>query len=162
MPWNQRRGFLHPIVIRPAAALGRHPGDDLVGVHDVAGLAVDTVGRIQVYLLAVGHVCGLHHLVHIGWAEMLAGISELLHATGIADIGVMNDQMRRLVFFMLRAGMIKISQLVEGELAVSTGLAQHVRPLAAIFGKLVEVLQSTMSGMGGVDLMQAASSGYLL
>ena len=43
---------LHPIIIRAAAALRRDPGDDLVGVHDVAGFAVDAVGRVQVDLLA--------------------------------------------------------------------------------------------------------------
>src|SRR5438874_10900659 len=83
----------HAIIIRPATAFGRHPGDDLVGVHDVAGLAVDAVGGIQVNLFAVGHVCGFHHFINVGRAEILAGVAELHHATSVADIGVMDDQM---------------------------------------------------------------------
>jgi TPR repeat protein len=43
---------LHPIVIRAAATLGRDPGDDLIGVHDVTGLAVHAVRWIQVDRLA--------------------------------------------------------------------------------------------------------------
>src|SRR5437667_5870665 len=35
----------HAIVIRPATALGWHPGNDLVRIHDVAGLAVHAIGR---------------------------------------------------------------------------------------------------------------------
>lgn len=37
----------HAVVIRAAATLRRNPGDDFVGVHDVAGFAMHTVGRIQ-------------------------------------------------------------------------------------------------------------------
>ena len=45
---------LHAVVVRPAAALRRNPGDDLVRVGDVAGLAVHAVRRIQADALAVG------------------------------------------------------------------------------------------------------------
>lgn len=48
--------LLHPIIIWTSATLGRNPGDDLVGVHDVASLAVDTVGEVHLDLLAIGHV----------------------------------------------------------------------------------------------------------
>ena|SRR5437660_27054 len=37
---------LHALVIRPAAAFGGYPVDDLIGIHDVAGLAVDAVGKV--------------------------------------------------------------------------------------------------------------------
>src|SRR5437588_11968890 len=37
----------HPVVIRPPAAFGRHPGNDLVGVGDVTGLAVNAVRGVQ-------------------------------------------------------------------------------------------------------------------
>ena len=33
----------HPFIIRSAAAFGRYPINNLVGIHDVAGLAVDAV-----------------------------------------------------------------------------------------------------------------------
>ena len=44
------RSLLHALVVRAPAAFGRNPGDDLVGIHDVAGLAVHAVGGVQVDL----------------------------------------------------------------------------------------------------------------
>src|SRR5262245_16539091 len=38
---------LHAVVLRPAASFGRHPGDDLIRIHDVAGLAVHAVRRVD-------------------------------------------------------------------------------------------------------------------
>jgi hypothetical protein len=38
------RKFLHAFVVGAAAAFGDNPIDDLVGVGDVAGFAVDAVG----------------------------------------------------------------------------------------------------------------------
>src|SRR5215467_10787625 len=116
----------HAVVIRAAAALGRDPGDDLVGVHDVAGLAVHAVGRVQMDAFAPGRVgaCGFLHLIDVGRAEILAGIAELGHATGVADVGIGDDQVRRLVFLVFGAGVVKIGQLVKGLLAVAFGLAQ--------------------------------------
>jgi hypothetical protein len=35
--------ILHSFIVRPAAAFGRHPVNDLVRVCDVAGLAVNAV-----------------------------------------------------------------------------------------------------------------------
>src|SRR5579864_5744013 len=49
---HARKAPSHPIVIRPAAAFGWNPGDDLVGVHDVAGFAVHAVRGIQADALA--------------------------------------------------------------------------------------------------------------
>src|SRR5690349_7108225 len=37
----------HIWIIRPAAAFGRHPGDVLVGVFDIAGFTVDAVLRVD-------------------------------------------------------------------------------------------------------------------
>src|SRR5262245_50075095 len=39
--------LLHAIVLRTSAVLGRHPGDHLVRIHDVARLAVNAVGRVD-------------------------------------------------------------------------------------------------------------------
>src|SRR5215467_11746906 len=76
---NRRRlmklSYLHTVVIWPAATLRRNPGDDLVGVHDVAGLAVDTVGEVDRDLFCAGHIRSIDHLVNLGRTEMLAGIS---------------------------------------------------------------------------------------
>src|SRR5271165_6819816 len=109
----------HTLVIRPTAALRRHPGDDLVRIHDVAGLAVHTVRRIQVDLQTAWRVGGFDHLIDTGRAEVLARIAEFLHATLIANVRVTDDQVPRLIFLMLRAGVIDVGELVESELTVA-------------------------------------------
>src|SRR5438876_2711967 len=43
----------HTIVIRPAATLRRDPGDDLVRILNVAGLAVNAVRGIQAEALSI-------------------------------------------------------------------------------------------------------------
>src|SRR6185436_12847190 len=55
---------LEVLVVRSAAAFGRHPVDDLVGVGDVAGLAVHAVRGVDVEAQLVGPARGVgHHLV---------------------------------------------------------------------------------------------------
>ncbi len=80
----------------------------------------------------MGLVAGLHHLINIRRTEILAGIAEFHHATAVADVGVVNDQVRGLVFFMARAGMIQVSELVERQFAVATGRPQQVRQIASV------------------------------
>src|ERR1035437_526345 len=86
---------LHPVVIRPAAAFWWDPRDDLIRVGDVAGLAVDAVGRVQADALAIGLAWIFDHLVDIRRAEILAGAAEFLHAARVADVRVVNDQVCR-------------------------------------------------------------------
>src|SRR6266849_901586 len=95
-----------PVIIGPAPTLGRNPGDDLVGVLNVAGLAVDAVGGIQADALAIGRSRVVQQFVDICRTEILARAPKLFHATLIADVRIMDDQMRRLILFMLRAGVI--------------------------------------------------------
>jgi len=64
----------HAVVVRPPAAFGRDPGDDLVGVGDVAGFAVDAVGGIEADAFAVGLSGGVEHFVDVGGTEILAGL----------------------------------------------------------------------------------------
>ena len=58
-----RQPSLHALVLRPSAAFGRHPVDDLIGIHDVARLAVDAVRRVDLQLLRA--VAGVDHLVDV-------------------------------------------------------------------------------------------------
>ena len=51
--------------------------------------------------LPLGCVGVVDHLVDIGRAEELAGVAEFLHAARVADVGVVNDQVRGLIFFVL-------------------------------------------------------------
>ncbi len=117
----------HPVVIRAAAAFRRHPGDDLVRVGDVAGFAVDAVGRVQADALAVRLGRVFDHFIDVRGTEILAGAAEFFHAFRVADVGVVDDQVRRLVFFMLRAGVVEVGEFVEREFAVALGGAQHMR-----------------------------------
>src|ERR1700680_3930354 len=71
----------HAVVVGAAAAFGRDPGDDLVGVRDVAGFAVDAVGRVQADALAIGLTWVIEHFVNVGGTEILAGAAEFFHAS---------------------------------------------------------------------------------
>src|ERR1700682_61604 len=108
------RALLHPVVIRAAATLGWNPGNDLVGVLNVAGFAVHAVRGIQADALAIGRGFVVHHLVDVRGAEVLARAAELFHAPVVTDVGVLNQQMRGLIFFVLGAGMIEVGEFVEG------------------------------------------------
>src|SRR5271166_2633949 len=154
--------FLHPFVVRPAAAFGWYPGDDLVRIHDVAGLAMHAVGRIEVNLQAAGRVGGLDHLIDTGRTEVLAGVAEFLHAAFVTDVGVVNDEVRRLVFLMLGAGMIDVGKLIEGELAVAFCRANDMRLGPAISRKPVQRFHMTVPRLIGIARLQAASAGELL
>src|ERR1035437_10699423 len=134
----------HAFVIRTAAALGRHPGDDLVGVHDVAGLAVYAVRSVQMDLQSAGRVRGFDHIVNVGRAKVLAGVAVLFDAALITDVGVVDHQVSRLVFFMLRAGVIHVGQLVEGELAVTLGGPDDTRLWPAVRWKPLQLVHATM------------------
>src|SRR5271169_1262541 len=115
------REWLHTFVVGSATTLRRHPGDDLVGIHDVAGLAVHAVGSIEMNLQATRGISRLFHFIHTCGAEILAGVAVLLHATLVADGRVVDNQVRGLVFLMLSARVIHVGEFVEGELAVAFG-----------------------------------------
>src|SRR5215210_1218739 len=89
---------LHALVLRSAATLRRNPVDHLVGIHDVAGLAVNAVGGIDLQPLPA--LAGVHHFVDIGRAEPQAGVAVLLAAAGRTDVRIVHDQMRGLVLRM--------------------------------------------------------------
>src|SRR5271156_4766929 len=74
---------LHAFVVGAAATFGDDPIDDLVGVGNVAGFAMDAVGKVDAQLLPFA-VFG--HFVHGGWAEILARVAVLDHALGGANI----------------------------------------------------------------------------
>src|SRR6516225_4801980 len=106
--------FSHPIVVRAAAAFRRDPGDDLVGIGDVARLAVYAVCRVQADALAEGLRYVVDQFIDISGAEVLARTAVFLRAAGVADVGVGDDQVRRLVFLVLGAGVVEVGELVEG------------------------------------------------
>ena len=86
---------------------------------------MDAVGWVQVDLFARGRgsVGILQHLVNIRRAEKLAGVAVFLHAARVADVGVVNHQVRGLIFFVAGAGVVEVGQLVEGQFFVALGQA---------------------------------------
>src|SRR5688572_20813676 len=79
------------IVGRPAAPFRGNPVDHLVGIHDVAGLAVDTVGGIDLKTSP-------GHFIHSGRTEVLTRVPILVRAAWMANGGLEHDKMNRLVF----------------------------------------------------------------
>src|SRR5882672_1960056 len=132
---------LHAVVVRSAAALGWDPGNDLIRVGDVAGFAVNAIRRVQANALRVGLSGVVNHFVDIGRAEILARVTEFFYAPRIADVGVVNDQVRGLVLFVLGAGVIEVGKLVESQLAIAFRGAEEMRLVAAIRGQFAEFLQ---------------------
>src|ERR1700722_587856 len=108
--------WLHAFVVGAAAALGGDPVDDLVGVGDVAGFAVDAVCGAD---LQLGAVFIRHHFVDGGGAKILAGVAVFADAAVAANVRLENDEVAGLVFFVPRAGMIYVGKAIEGELAVT-------------------------------------------
>src|SRR5580704_13621233 len=152
----------HAVVIRSAATLGRHPGDDLVRIGDVAGLAVHTVRRVQADALSVGLRGVVDHLVDIGWTEILARAAEFFYAARVADVSIVNDEMGWLVLFVLGAGVVEVGELVEGQLAVASDRTDEAGFVAAICGQLGESLQVLVSRGRGIAVAQTAAAGELL
>src|ERR1700691_901029 len=75
----------HAVIIRSTAAFRRDPRYDLVWIHDVAGLAMNAVGEVDMQLFAFRSI---HHFVHRRRAEMLARIAKFLHATVVTNIHI--------------------------------------------------------------------------
>jgi len=53
---------------------------------------------------------------------MLAGAAVIANAARVANISIGDDQMSRLIFFMLGSRMIKIGEFVEGQLPIALSL----------------------------------------
>jgi hypothetical protein len=80
---------------------------------------VNAIRRVQANALRVGLSGVVNHFVDIGRAEILARVTEFFYAARIADVGVVNDQVRGLVLFVLGAGVIEVGKLVESQLAIA-------------------------------------------
>ena len=87
--WKFRAEGLEPVVVRSAATFGRNPGDDLIGIGNIASLAVDAIRGVdfQVRARAIRIVL---HFINRGRTKMLAGVAVLSRATMIANIEVGN------------------------------------------------------------------------
>src|SRR5437762_4229358 len=87
----------HAVVLGSAAALWRDPCNDLVGIHDVARLAVHAVRRVDLQARrAVGVV---RDFIDVRRTEPDAGVSVFWPTDGAADFRV-HEQVCRLILLM--------------------------------------------------------------
>src|SRR5262249_9961258 len=70
--------------------------------------------------------------------------------------------MRRLVLFVLCAGVVQISELVEGELSIPFEGAQQVSLGAPVGWKFAELVHMLVARLRPVAVAQSASAGELL
>ena len=157
--------LLHTVVIRAAATLRGYPSDDLVGVGDVAGLAVDAVREVDLQALRLRRFRLNHlpnHLIDCGWAEVLAWVPELCSAAGVADIEVGNDQMSRLIVFVTSAGMVDVGKPVEGQLAVALSIAEKSFPAVGVFSQGADGAHFLVTGAVGEIRAKIRSAQELL
>src|SRR5688572_19770820 len=81
---RNQQSALHAFILWPSAPFRRYPVDDLIRVHDVARLAVDAVGRIDLEFLRA--VARIDHFVDVRGTETRAGIAVLFAAPRAADV----------------------------------------------------------------------------
>src|SRR5690348_8927110 len=115
-PIARSRDSLHAFVLRAAASFWRHPVDDLIGIHDVARLAVHAVRRVDLQFARA--VPGVDHLVDVGRTEADARVAVLLAAARRADAGIVDDEVRRLILGMARAGIMDPGHPIERQLPI--------------------------------------------
>ena len=143
--------YLHAFVIWTAAAFGDDPGNDLIGIGDIARLAVNAIRKIDFQFLA-GAV--FDHFVDGGGAKILAGIAVFFDALCCANVQVSDVEMAGLIFLVARAGVIDVGEAVEGEFAVA-GKARDG-------GSAVDFFVGFVAGVRGHGIDEAASAGDLL
>ena len=74
----------------------------------------------------------------------------------------MNDKVRRLIFFMLGARMIKVGELIESKLAIAFRRAEQMSFVAAVRGQLGKLLHVLMAGRAKVSIAQPPAACELL
>ncbi len=109
---------LHAFVVGAAATFGDDPVDDLVGVGDVAGFAVDAVGGVD-FEFEVAGFGNFGAFVDRGRAKILARVAVLDGAFCGADVEIVDVEMAGLIFFVARAGVIDVGEAIESEFAVA-------------------------------------------
>ena len=105
------------LIVRSSASFRRHPVDDLVRIHDVARLAMDAVGEIDLQPpLPISAF--VHHLINSCGTKSLAGIAILFRATRRTNIGVQDVQMARLILAVAHSRVVNVSDFVKGNFSI--------------------------------------------
>src|SRR5687767_3754590 len=106
---------LHRLIVRPAPALGRNPGDIAVRILDVAGFAVDAVLGIDHELLLRAL---FHPFVDASRAIAVRRASKDLEFGSLLQVEVGHLEVDRLILLMVGVGKKYRGKPVEGGLAV--------------------------------------------
>src|SRR5512141_1086721 len=104
----------HHGVVRPAAPFRARPEDVVEGILDLAGLAVQAVGRVE--LEPRPPPLDRLHLVDLPGAEARARAAQGVPAAGHAELAVGDEEMAGLVLFVRGAREVDSRELVEVEL----------------------------------------------
>ena len=146
---------LHLAVVGTLSAFWRRPRDDLVGIRDVAGLAVDAVFVVDKEPFPSRVIGVVHHFVDRGWAEAFAGVSIVPGTDRRADVRIGDFEMVGLVGFMRRPTETDEMFFAEGQLAVE--LKFFLRPF---FGRqFPDFLHGCVTGMHFELVHQASALG---
>src|SRR6516165_5283541 len=92
-------------------------------------------------------VCGLNHFIDAGGTEILAGVAVFAHTTLVAHVGVVDNEMSRLVFLVLGARVVDVGQLIEGQFAITFCSVDDVAFCSSVRWELRELLHAPMAGM---------------
>src|SRR5579884_1048029 len=130
--WFQAR-LLHASVNGPLAALRRDPRNNLIRICNIARLAVDAVGKVDGQI-TVNLTVRLFkdRFVNFRGAKVRARITVFDGTFVAADVRVGNMQMARLIFFVDRAAVIHVGELVERDDVVDGGARRFFGPVAAL------------------------------
>ena len=142
----------HAFVVGTAATFWHDPVDNLVGIGDVARLAVHAIRSVDFQLRRAAGF--LHHFIDRGGTKILARIAVFDRAFRGADVGVGDAQMAGLIFFMTRAGMIDVGEAIESEFAVTFEAFGR--------GAAVDFFIGFVAGVRAHGINQAAAAGDLL
>ena len=143
---------LHAFVVGTATALGDDPVDNLVGIGDVAGLAVHAIRSVDFQLRwAAGF---FHHFIDRGGTKILAGIAVFDDAFRGTSVGVGNAQMAGLILLVARPRVVDVGKAIESELTIAF---EAFGPGAA-----VDFFVGFVARMGAHGIDQAAAAGDLL
>ena len=112
---------LEAVVMGAAAAFGGNPGDDLVGIGDITGFAMNAVGGID-FQTRAGTLRAGFHLVNRRRAEILARVAVFHRTALVTDIEVGDLQVARLIFVVMGARMKDVRNFIEGQPAVGFDL----------------------------------------
>src|SRR5699024_6471601 len=124
-------------VVGPRATLGRDPGDGLIGIGNIAGLAVHAVGSVDLQMLFAGLV--LDNFVDAGRAIARAGVAVFLGASGHAHGGVGNLQVHWLILVVRDIGVEHRRQAIARR--------QVALDVVVVEARLVELAELLMIGV---------------